>query len=154
MIEIGGYFETVKTDCMKHANIAYLPQQGTEDSSGYDFATVIPFEILPYAHSPLIFTNIKAYVEEGYTLMLFVRSSTGIKKGCTLVNAVGIIDRSYFENPDNDGNIGFKLYNTTDEVVNFEKGDRVIQGIFVKTGRSANGNVDTKRVSGIGSTGV
>lgn len=154
MIEIGGYFDTVKTDCMKHANMAYLPEQGTEDSAGYDFATVTPFGIPPHSHSPLIFTNIKAHIEKGYCLMLFVRSSVGIKKGCILSNCVGIIDKSFFENPDNDGNIGFKLYNTTDDIVTFDRGDKIIQGIFVKVGQSQNGNVDTERVSGIGSTGV
>ena len=86
-------------------------------------------------------------------LLLFVRSSIGIKKGLRLSNSTGVIDSDYYSNVSNDGNIGIALHNYTSEVVRIEKGERVCQGVFVPFLTADTGNTDTVRNAGIGSTG-
>ena len=71
-------------------------------------------------------------MEGDEVLLLFVRSSIGIKKGLVLSNGTGIIDSSYYNNPSNDGNIVLVLKNTTDKIVEIKQGERVIQVMFVK----------------------
>lgn len=58
----------------------------------------------------------------------------------------------YYNNPDNEGNIGFKFYNTSDNVVYIEKGSRIAQGIFMKYLVADNCNSEDVRKGGIGST--
>jgi dUTP pyrophosphatase len=70
-----------------------------------------------------------------------------------LANGTGIIDSDYYQNPDNDGNIAFCLYNTNDKPVLIEKGERIAQGIFINYLQADNGNTEIERIGGIGSTG-
>ena len=87
-------------------------------------------------------------------LMLYVRSSIGIKKGIVLSNGTGIIDCSYFSNPGNDGNIGLALFNTSDKEVVLEAGERIAQGIFMKYLITDDDDVlNAQRVGGFGSSG-
>lgn len=61
---------------------------------------------------------------------------------------------SYYSNPDNDGNLGLALYNTSDNKVTLEAGERVCQGIFKKYLVADNDvTLSTERLGGIGSTG-
>ncbi len=64
-----------------------------------------------------------------YTLMVFARSSTPIKKGITLANNVGIIDSFY--NGDNDEIIA-EFLNITDHEVEIKKGEILVQGLLIK----------------------
>mgnify|MGYP006336393487 CR=1 FL=1 len=40
------------------------------------------------------------------TLLLFNRSSNPKKKGLIILNGVGVVDADYYNNPDNEGEIG------------------------------------------------
>ena len=72
-----------------------------------------------------------------------------------LKNTTGIVDSDYYSNESNDGNIGLALYNTTDEAVVIQKGERLVQGIFMKYLTVDNDTfLKEKRTGGIGSTGV
>lgn len=128
-----------------------LPLRGTEKSAGYDFCSPHACEI-PAHTKCLIWSDVKAYMNEGEVLKIYVRSSTGIKKGLMLANQVGIIDADYYSNPDNDGNIGICLYNYGEKTAIIEEGERIAQGIFESFLVSDNGNTDVKRVGGTGST--
>jgi len=67
---------------------------------------------------------------------------------------VGIIDSSYFNNPDNEGNIGVCLINEGDSDVVFSAGDRIAQGIFQKyLVADIDLVVNKKRLGGIGHSG-
>ena len=145
-------FEEVIPSMKKNSVPSILPNKGTKSSAGYDFA--IPIDITIYPHSKeLIFTDVKAYMQEGEVLTLHVRSSIGIKKGLMLSNITGIIDMDYYSNPDNDGNIGISLYNNSETSVTLKAGERVAQGIFIKFLEADNGNTDNKRSGGVGSSG-
>lgn len=128
-----------------------LPQKATKHSAGYDF--YLPCDVVLKANKTTkVKTNLKAYMMEDEVLFLFIRSSYAIKKGITLTNNVGIIDSDYFSNEDNDGEIIVSLTNSTDKDIHLKRGDRFIQGIFLKY-LTVDGDTTTKlRKGGIGST--
>lgn len=147
-------FKLVEEKHRKHPDEEIiLPQRGTKNSAGYDICTPIDIEIDPRGSSDIIFTDIKAYMQEDEVLFTHVRSSIGMKKGLVLANTTGVIDSDYYSNPDNDGNIGFKLRNLTDEKVVIKKGERVIQGIFSKYLITDDDEPkSSQRIGGVGST--
>lgn len=68
-----------------------LPERKTKKSAGYDICVLESADIPP--HGQYIFsTGLKACMEDDEVLMIYPRSSLGIKKQLTLSNSVGIID--------------------------------------------------------------
>ena len=130
-----------------------LPTRKTKGSAGYDFYLPCDVVLEPYGDSPVIQTGVKAYMPEDEVLLLFIRSSVGIVKNVVLSNNVGVIDSSYADNPDNEGNIGLKLHNNSPHTVEFKKGERIMQGVFVKYGVVIGDQATEDRKGGIGSTG-
>jgi len=144
-------FEFVKPELRKTLGKITLPTRGSKYSAGYDLYSPISVIIFP-GKTQFIWTDIKAYMQDDEVLLTHIRSSIAIKKGLTLANFTGIIDKDYYSNIKNDGNIGVCLRNNTDEPVGIDEGERVAQAIFTKYLISDNGNVDDKREGGIGST--
>lgn len=99
---------------------AIAPERKHEDDAGLDLATPDPITIQPHTMKK-IDTGVKVAIPTGHVGMVFVRSSIGIKRGCTLANGTGIIDSGYR------GNIICALVNHTDEPVNFIAGERIAQ---------------------------
>ena len=114
----------------KHLNIE-LPKRQTKHSAGYDLATCEEVTIKP-GEIVLINTGLKVQIPKDEVLLVFPRSSLGIKRSLTLANNVGVIDADYFDNPNNEVHIMMPLLNFGKEVVTLEKGERVAQGIFIK----------------------
>jgi dUTP pyrophosphatase len=146
-------FEPVSKEFKKYEFIENikLPTRSTKNSAGYDFYSPIDIIITPQT-SMIIWTDVKAYMQPNEVLMLYVRSSIGIKKGLTLANGTGIVDSDYYSNPDNDGNIGICLYNNRSFPVEIKAGERIAQGVFMNYLIADNGNTDEIRGGGIGST--
>lgn len=130
-----------------------LPKRKTAKSAGYDFVLPCDVRLNPHSISAIIPTNVKASMPDDEVLMLYIRSSIGIKHHVTLANGTGIIDADYFSNPDNDGNIGICLQNNSNEIVSFKKGERIMQGIFVKYAVCDSDDTNEVRKGGFGSTG-
>lgn len=147
----GRGFEVVSTK-NRIGEFVKLPQQGSENSAGYDFYLPENVVIPPKEGSKLIFTNVKAFMNRGEVLKLYIRSSIGIKQGIVLKNGTGIIDADYFNNENNEGNIGIVLYNTTSKTVILNEGERIMQGIFTPYLKSSNCNTISQRKGGFGST--
>ncbi len=124
-----------------------LPQRQTSASAGYDFY-VIEDVTIPAHKYILLPTNVKAYMKQDEVLMLFARSSLAIKRGLVLKNMTGIIDSDFYPNE-----IKIAIENKTDIDVCLVKGERIAQGIFVKYLVADNGNLDSIRDGGFGSTG-
>ena len=129
-----------------------IPKRGTVGSAGYDFESLFDFTMQP-GEIKKIPTGIKADMNDGEVLFLLVRSSQGFKYNVRLCNQVGVIDKDYYNNIDNEGHIFIKLQNQGDKEYVVKKGDKIIQGIFMNYLVTDNEeNVTNKRVSGIGST--
>lgn len=128
-----------------------LPERGTFMSAGYDFRSLDKRVIKPWG-TVLINTGVKAYMMSDEVLMIYPRSSLGIKKGVCLANGVAVIDADYYENPENDGQITICLYNMTDEYKTIQAGERIAQGVFSKF--TTCGDLPNRaRSGGTGSTG-
>ena len=132
-----------------------LPVRKTKYSAGYDVEaaedTIIP-AFKPGMKPTLIKTGIKSYMQENEYLMLANRSSNPGKKGLILANSVGIIDKDYYGNPENDGHIMFAFYNIKDEDVEIKKGDCIGQAIFMPFLIADNDEAEGDRNGGFGST--
>ncbi len=142
-------FEIVKDDKRKTAGTIILPTQGTKGAMAYDFYSNADIVIQP-GEVGKVWTDVKAYMQAGECLILNVRSSMGGK--VMLANTSGWIDSDYYGNKDNDGNIGVFLLNIGKEPYVIKKGDRVAQGAFFNFLTADNGNTDTARTGGFGST--
>ena len=132
-----------------------LPQRSTKFAAGYDFElaedTVVP-SFKPGVKPTLLKTGIKAYMQGDEMLCLYNRSSNPKKKGLVLANSVGIIDKDYYGNEDNDGHIMFAVWNFKDEDIELKKGERIGQGIFQKYFLADNDETEGERTGGFGST--
>lgn len=145
-------FELVKEEARQNkVKCILLPKRSTKFSAGYDFFLPKNVAILPH-NTILLWTDVKAYMQEDEVLQLHIRSSIG-KRGIILSNCTGIIDSDYYSNPSNDGNIGIMLRNMGDEIVELMGGEKIMQGIFTKYLIADNDNATEERVGGIGSTG-
>lgn len=144
-------FELVSDKNKKQSDEVKLPKRGSKTSAGYDFYTPIDVNI-EAGKQAIVWTDIKAYMQDDEVLQLYVRSSIGIKKGIVLSNGTGIVDHDYYNNDSNEGNIGIALINNSDKTVNINAGERIAQGIFMKYLVADQGNSDETRTGGIGST--
>ena len=132
-----------------------LPVRKTAHAAGYDFEaaedTLVPSN--KKTHLPtFIPTGIKAYMQDDEVLYLYNRSSNPKKKGLVLANSVGVIDKDYYENPDNDGHIMFAFYNVSGEDIIIKKGEAIGQGVFMKYLLADGDKATGKRTGGFGST--
>ena len=132
-----------------------LPERKTKYSAGYDIESaedcIVP-AFKPGMAPTLIKTGIKAYMQDDEMLCLYNRSSNPKKKGLVMANSVGIIDKDYYGNPDNDGHIMFAFYNFKDTDTEIKKGECIGQGIFQKYLIVDNDKAEGSRVGGFGST--
>lgn len=132
-----------------------LPVRKTKFSAGYDIEAAEDVTVPSFKKGmkpTLIKTGIKAYMQDDEALMLYNRSSNPKKKGLILANSVGVIDKDYYGNQDNDGHIMFAFYNIKDEDITIKKGEAIGQGIFQKYLITDNDRADGERIGGFGST--
>ena len=92
-------------------------------------------------------------ITEDEVLLLIVRSSTGIKHNIRLNNQVGVIDKDYYNNKNNEGHIFIKIQNEGEKDIVINKGDRFAQGIFTKYLLTDDDIASGDRTGGLGSTG-
>ena len=145
-------FEIVKGFENKDIN---LPERKTKYSAGYDIEAAEDVVIPSFKKGmkpTLVKTGIKAYMGDNEYLMLANRSSNPKKKGLILANSVGIIDKDYYGNEDNDGHIMFAFYNIKEEDIEIKKGEAIGQAIFMPFLIADDDNAQGVRTGGFGST--
>ena len=132
-----------------------LPVRKTKFSAGYDIEaaedTIIPS--FKKGNAPtLVKTGLKAYMQDDEVLLLYNRSSNPKKKGLIMANSVGVIDKDYYGNPDNDGHFMFAFYNIKEEDVVIKKGEAIGQAVFQKYLITDDDKAEGQRIGGFGST--
>lgn len=130
-----------------------LPERATKHSAGYDFFAARDLVVLPHKVA-IAFTGIKAFMQPDEVLKIYNRSSNPVKKGLMLANGVGLVDADYYNNPDNEGDIGFSFLNITDEIVYIHKGEKLGQGVFERYDIADGDTAEGERAGGFGSTGT
>lgn len=132
-----------------------LPKRKTKYSAGYDVEAAEDCVVPSFKKGmkpTLIKTGIKAYMQDDEVLILANRSSNPGKKGLILSNSIGVIDKDYYGNEDNDGHIMFAFYNIKDEDITIKKGDAIGQAIFQKFLITDDDTAIGERKGGFGST--
>ena len=145
-------FEVAKGFEDKNIN---LPIRKTKYSAGYDIEAAEDVVIPSFkkgTNPTLVKTGLKAYMKDDEMLLLYNRSSNPKKKGLILANSVGVVDKDYYGNVDNDGHIMFAFYNIKDEDVEIKKGDAIGQAIFQKYLVTDDDAAEGEREGGFGST--
>ena len=145
-------FEVAKGFEDKNIN---LPIRKTKYSAGYDIEAAEDVVIPSFKKGTnpiLVKTGLKAYMQDDEMLLLYNRSSNPKKKGLILANSVGVVDKDYYGNVDNDGHIMFAFYNIKEEDVTIKKGDAIGQAIFQKYLVTDDDAAEGERAGGFGST--
>lgn len=128
---------------------AFMPEYGSDLAAGMDLKAMHDFRL--EAHSRLLVKiGIAVCLPENYYGRIAPRSGLANKYGIDVL--AGVIDEDYR------GEVGVILYNTSENTVDFKRGDRIAQMILESYSR---GNIeevsdlsDTKRgEGGFGSTG-
>lgn len=133
----------------------HMPERKTKFSAGYDIEAaedcIIP--VFEAGQKPtLVKTGLKVYMADDEVFLLYNRSSNPGKKGLVLANSVGVIDKDYYGNPDNDGHFMFSFFNIKSEDVEIKKGDAIGQAIFEKYFVTDDDEAEGTRTGGFGST--
>lgn len=126
---------------------AELPQRATSGSAGYDIRVLKGGTVLP-GETVVFHTGIRVHMGESDVLLMFVRSSVGIKRHLMLSNGTGVIDSDYTQE------IHVALTNYGDKPMVVMDGARVAQGVFMNYLTTTDDNANGERNGGIGSTGV
>ena len=127
-------FEQFKKDIkddLELYNSYSLPTRDTSLSAGYDIYLLEDLTIQP-KEIKKIPTGVKAYFNADEALLFIVRSSTGFKYNIRMTNQVGVIDADYYNNRDNEGHMWISIQNESEITKTFNKGDALVQGIFIK----------------------
>ena len=132
-----------------------LPVRKTKYSAGYDIEAAEDCVIPPFKKGDkptLVKTGLKVFMEDDDMLLLYNRSSNPGKRGIVMANSVGVIDKDYYGNPDNDGHFMFAFFNIRDEDTIIKKGDVIGQAIFQKYLTVDDDTANGERIGGFGST--
>lgn len=129
------------------------PKRSTVGSAGYDLVSPETVHIGPRGGTATIKTGVRAIIPEDEVLLVYNRSSLPVKHGLSLVNAVGVIDSDYYNNPDTLGEIMVTFRNEGFKVATINEGDRIAQCIFTKFYKTDDDNAVGVRTGGYGSTG-
>ena len=129
-----------------------LPVRATKYSAGHDIK--IPFAMSVFPNDTLkIPTGIRCEMDGEYVMLVFPRSSLGIKKNMYITNTVPVIDADYY-NAKNEGHIFICIKNGGENILSLSKNEAITQAVFVPFGVADEEEVVRERVGGIGSTGV
>lgn len=103
---------------------AHQPRFAYEGDAGMDLALSHDLTVPVGAHR-MGDTGVHVAIPEGHVGMLFVRSSTGIKRNLVLSNGTGIVDNGYR------GQVKISLHNTGDTKQHIAAGDYIAQLVII-----------------------
>lgn len=127
--------------------LAFPPRRAHADDAGIDLALSHDVAI-PVGEHRLCHTGVHVAIPAGHVGMVFVRSSTGIKKHLVLSNGTGIIDAGYA------GEIMLSLRNVGRRMRAVEAGEYIAQLVVVPIPRFELVRVSELAVSERGSAGI
>lgn len=152
------------TECLvkKLREDAILPTQATVGSAGFDIRACLFDEEtgekitkirVPVGGKVKIHTGLAFQLPENHVMLIFPRSSMGVKKGLMLSNTTGVLDSDYR------GECLLFVKNTSDEPIEIEDGERIAQLVVLQYPTMTYIQVDelgdTERADGgFGSTGT
>lgn len=100
----------------------------------------------------LVSTGMKCKLDPNTWLQLSVRSSSPLKYWLMMGNGIGVIDADYYNNPDNEGEIFFQIYNLSPFNIQIKKGEAIGQAIILPYDVIEDDVAGGERTGGFGST--
>jgi dUTP pyrophosphatase len=153
--EIQEYIPTIDLSYKKTKENAIDPKYAYISDSGFDLYSTEDIWI----HSldrQLVSTGLHFDIPEGYEIQVRSKSGLALKQGLMVLNSPGTVDQGYT------GEIKIILFNTTNQKVKIEKGQKIAQAVLcpVVSGKWVKllekndlGNKD-RSDNGFGSTGI
>jgi dUTP pyrophosphatase len=126
-----------------------------ESDSGFDLRSNVDVWIHPFDRA-LIPTGIRFDIPDGYEIQVRSKSGLALKQGLMVLNSPGTVDSGY------QGEVKVIMFNTTNQKVKIEKGQKIAQGVLcpVVSGKLIN-LTEVKEIkekdrneNGFGSTGL
>ena len=111
-------------------NEKYMPEYATEFDGCMDLKVKIDsvavwdYTIQP-SETKVFDTGIQVAVPKDYVMLMYPRSSTGIKLSCMLANSTGVIDAGFRDS------VKIALYNYGNKPIKLEDGQRVAQFMVI-----------------------
>lgn len=109
----------------------YMPKYANETDACMDMKVKIEDEegvkksfLLPN-HTKVYGSGIKVSIPENYVMLVFPRSSTGIKLNCMLTNTTGVIDSGYRDE------VKLAITNFGEEIIELTDGQRIAQFMII-----------------------
>ena len=121
--------------------------RATKGSAGYDIRVTNGAVVNP-GETVVFHTGVKVHMEQDDVLLMFVRSSVGIKRHLMMSTGTSVIDSDFTDE------IMVPLTNYGSEPQEIKSGERVAQGVFVKYLLTDTDDTAEERKGGIGSTGA
>ena len=121
--------------------------RATKGSAGYDIRVTNDAVVNP-GETVVFHTGIKVHMGSDDVLLMFVRSSVGIKRHLMMSTGTSVIDSDFTDE------IMVPLTNYGSEPQEIKSGERVAQGVFVKYLLTDTDDTEDERKGGIGSTGA
>lgn len=131
------------------------PEYEYQSDSGFDLRSSEDIWIHPNSRK-LISTGMRFDIPEGYEIQVRSKSGLALNQGIMVLNSPGTVDSGY------QGEIKVIMFNTTNEKVKIEKGQKmaqavlcpVVSGKWVDLIRVENINDKDRNSNGFGSTGL
>jgi dUTP pyrophosphatase len=131
------------------------PEYSYQSDSGFDLRSSEDIWIHPNSRK-LISTGMRFDIPEGYEIQVRSKSGLALNQGLMVLNSPGTVDSGY------QGEIKVIMFNTTNEKVKIEKGQKVAQAVlcpvvsgkWVDLIRVDNINNKDRNSNGFGSTGI
>ena len=153
--DLSNHQPQIKIPYSTNTSDAINPKYAYPTDSGFDLYTTTKVTIDPFGRT-LVPTGLHFNIPDGYEIQVRSKSGLALKQGLMVLNSPGTVDQGYT------GEIKVILFNTTNNEVIIEKGQKIAQGVIspVVAGKWVNlvktSNIEDKDRSdkGFGSTGV
>jgi dUTP pyrophosphatase len=153
--EMEEYLPHIDVEFKKSHQDSIGPKYAYESDSGFDLYSTEDKWIHPFDRT-LIPTGLHIDIPDGYEIQVRSKSGLALKQGLMVLNSPGTVDQGYL------GEIQVILFNTTNQKVKIEKGQKIAQAVFspvmsgkwVKFIEKDELNKKDRNNNGFGSTGV
>lgn len=121
--EMQEYVPTLDLGYVKTSEDTVSPSYAYISDSGFDLYSIEDKWIHPFDRS-LVSTGLVLDIPDGYEIQVRSKSGLALKQGLMVLNSPGTVDQGYL------GEIKVILFNTTNQKVKIEKGQKVAQAVL------------------------
>ena len=121
--EMEEYVPKIEMGVVKSNEDTVFPSYNYESDSGFDLYSIEECWVHAFDRK-LINTGLILDIPEGYEIQVRSKSGLALKQGLMVLNSPGTVDQGYL------GEIQVILFNTTNQKVKIEKGQKIAQAVL------------------------